>query len=53
MPAANSTVLKWVNVLAFVLTVGVNSLAGGTTLLGGKLTSEISDANPTLVTPAG
>lgn len=53
MPAANSAVLKWMNVLAFVLTVVVNSLAGGTTLLGGKLTSEISDANPTLVTPAG
>jgi benzodiazapine receptor len=53
MPAANSAVLKWMNVLAFVLTVAVNSLAGGTTLLGGKLTSEISDANPTLVTPAG
>jgi len=41
------------NVLAFVLTVVVNSLAGSTTILGGKLTSEISDANPTLVTPAG
>jgi benzodiazapine receptor len=53
MPAANSAVLKWMNVLAFALTVVVNSLAGGTTLLGGKLTSEISDANPTLVTPAG
>ena len=53
MSAANSTVLKWMNVLAFVLTVVVNSLAGGTTLLGGKLTAEISDANPTLITPAG
>jgi hypothetical protein len=31
----------------------VNGLAGGTTILGGKLTSEISDANPTLITPAG
>jgi len=51
--AEDSTVLKWMNVLAFVLTVAVNSLAGGTTLLGGKLTAEISDANPTLVTPAG
>lgn len=51
--AANSSFLKWINVVAFVLTVMVNGLAGGTTLLGGKLTSEISDANPTLVTPAG
>ncbi|MBX5327217.1 MAG: tryptophan-rich sensory protein [Candidatus Bathyarchaeia archaeon] len=41
------------NVLAFALTVLVNGLAGGTTFLGGKLTSEISDANPTLITPAG
>jgi hypothetical protein len=45
--------LRWVNVLAFALTVVVNSLAGGTTLIGGKLTSEISDANLTLITPAG
>ncbi len=53
MVASNSVVLKWMNVLAFALTVVVNSLAGSTTLLGGKLTAEISDANPTLVTPAG
>ena len=53
MVASNSPVLKWMNVLAFALTVVVNSLAGSTTLLGGKLTAAISDANPTLVTPAG
>lgn len=41
------------NILAFVLTVVVNGLAGGTTILGGKLTADVSDANPTLVTPAG
>jgi hypothetical protein len=41
------------NVVAFVLTVVVNGLAGGTTSIGGKLTAEISDANPTLITPAG
>jgi hypothetical protein len=45
--------LKWANVVAFVLTVLVNGLAGSTTIIGGKLTSEISDANPTLITPAG
>jgi benzodiazapine receptor len=44
---------KWINILAFVLTVIVNSLAGSTTILGGKFTAEISDANPTLITPAG
>jgi benzodiazapine receptor len=31
----------------------VNGLAGSTTFLGGKSTAEISDANPTLITPAG
>jgi len=53
MAAQNSTVLKWANILAFVLTVLVNSLAGSTTILGGKDTAQISDANPTLITPAG
>lgn len=53
MVAANSTLFKWMNILAFALTVLVNGLAGSTTILGGKLTAEISDANPTLITPAG
>jgi len=48
-----SPVLKWMNIAAFGLTVLVNGLAGSTTILGGKLTAEISDANPTLITPAG
>ena len=53
MTAQTSTLLKWVNILAFILMVLVNSLAGSTTILGGKFTNEISDANPTLITPAG
>jgi benzodiazapine receptor len=53
MVAANSGLLKWSNLVAFALTVLVNGLAGSTTILGGKLTSQISDANPTLITPAG
>jgi hypothetical protein len=53
MVAANSTPLKWINIIAFALTVLVNGLAGSTTILGGKSTAEISDANPTLITPAG
>jgi hypothetical protein len=53
MSVADSSLLKWLNVLAFALTVVVNGLAGSTTILGGKLTSAISDANPSLVTPAG
>ncbi len=33
--------------------VAVNGLAGGTNFIGGKNTAQISDANPTLITPAG
>jgi benzodiazapine receptor len=49
----NSVLLKWSNIIAFVATVIVNGLAGSTTLLGGVNTAEISDSNPTLITPAG
>jgi benzodiazapine receptor len=49
----NSSTLRYANILFYALTVVVNSLAGGTTLLGGQLTSAVSDANPTLITPAG
>jgi benzodiazapine receptor len=49
----NSALLKWLNIVAFVLTIVVNGLAGSTTILGGKNTAQISDANPTLITPAG
>jgi benzodiazapine receptor len=45
--------LRWANVSAFVLMVLVNGLAGSTTIIGGKNTAQISDANPTLITPAG
>ena len=48
-----SSLIKGANILAFVLMVLVNGLAGSTTLLGGKNTAEISDANLTLITPAG
>jgi benzodiazapine receptor len=50
---ANSALLKWTNIVAFALTVLVNGLAGGTKIIGGKTTADISDANPTLITPAG
>lgn len=53
MSSFNSTLLKGMNILAFVLTVLVNGLAGSTTLLGGKSTADISDMYPTLITPAG
>jgi len=49
----SSKLLKSSNIVAFVLTVLVNGLAGGTTILGGKNTAMISDSNPTLITPAG
>lgn len=53
MVTNNSVILKWSNIAAFVLTVIVNGLAGSTELIGGVNTAEISDANPTLITPAG
>jgi benzodiazapine receptor len=53
MAAQSSSPTKWINIIAFILTVIVNGLAGSTTILGGKFTAEISDANPTLITPAG
>lgn len=53
MAANNPVYLKWLIVVAFVLTVMVNSLAGSTTLIGGVNTAQVSDSNPTLITPAG
>jgi benzodiazapine receptor len=43
----------YANILFFILTVIVNSIAGSTTLIGGKNTATISNNNPTLITPAG
>ncbi|MCX8151327.1 MAG: tryptophan-rich sensory protein [Candidatus Bathyarchaeota archaeon] len=39
--------------MAFIIMVTVNGLAGSTTFIGGRNTAQISDANPTLITPAG
>jgi hypothetical protein len=41
------------NVLAFVAVLIVNGLAGGTKVLGGKTTADVSAAYPTSITPAG
>jgi benzodiazapine receptor len=53
METNNSTLHRWANIIAFVLTVIINGLAGSTTLIGGVNTASISDSNPTLITPAG
>ena len=53
MVAKNPVLLKWSNIIAFAFTVIVNSLAGSTTFIGGVNTAQISDSNPTLITPAG
>ena len=42
-----------INIVAFIVTVAVNGLAGSTTLLGGVTSADVSDMYPTLVTPAG
>ena len=49
----SSNFLRYANIIFFGLTVVINSLAGGTTLIGGQVTAAVSDANPTLITPAG
>jgi benzodiazapine receptor len=53
MIANNPVLLRWSNIIAYAFTVIVNSLAGSTTLIGGVNTAQISDSNPTLITPAG
>ena len=42
-----------INIVAFIVTLAVNGLAGSTTLLNGVTSGEVSDMYPTLVTPAG
>lgn len=53
MALRNTSQLNLYNILAWVLTIVVNGLAGSTALLGGRTTGDISDTNPTLITPAG
>jgi hypothetical protein len=53
MATVNSGALKWLNIIAFVAVVMVNSLAGSTTIIGGQDTAQVSDENFTLITPAG
>lgn len=43
---------RWSAVTAFVCVLLFNGIAGGTSLLGGMNTAEVSDAYPTLFTPA-
>ncbi len=45
--------LRFINILALVLLLVANSLASVTDVIGGQLTAEVSDSNPTLFTPAG
>lgn len=53
MSANSFDFLKWLNLIALVAVIFVNILAASTTLIGGKVTAQISDENPTLITPAG
>jgi translocator protein len=45
--------LRFINILALLLLLVANSLASATDVIGGQLTAEVSDNNPTLFTPAG
>ena len=53
MEKRNFALLKYANITLFILTVIFNSIAGSTTLIGGRNTATISNNNPTLITPAG
>lgn len=49
----NRVFLQVINIVAYIVTVLVNGLAGSTTVLGGVTSADVSDMYPTLVTPAG
>jgi len=46
-------VFQAVNIVAYIVTLIVNGLAGSTTIIGGVTSADVSDMYPTLVTPAG
>jgi hypothetical protein len=48
-----SAATRYLNLVVFVATVIVNSIAGSTALIGGRDTATISNNYPTLITPAG
>jgi hypothetical protein len=51
--AKSLSALQVGNAVAFLAVIVVNSIAGGTKLLNGQNTADVSAAYPTLVTPAG
>jgi hypothetical protein len=44
--------LRWANIAVFIITLIINGLSN-TTLIGGRTTADVSNQNPTLITPAG
>lgn len=44
---------RFANIAAFIVVVIINSLAGATTIIGGRNTAQVSNSFPTLITPAG
>jgi translocator protein len=53
MQRLSRSILPYANIVLFIITVVVNSLAGSTTLIGGQNTASVSDNNQNLITPAG
>jgi translocator protein len=49
----NSSFRRSANIFAFIVVVIVNGLAGSTSIIGGRNTAQVSNAYPTLITPAG
>lgn len=53
MQTSQSNYFRYLNIVAFIITVIINGLAGSTNIIGNQFTAQVSDANPTLITPAG
>lgn len=45
--------LIWLNIAAFIVTLIINGLAGGTTLIGGQNTAQVSNLYSSFITPPG
>jgi benzodiazapine receptor len=50
--ASQVLILRWANIVAFIITLIINGLSN-TTLIGGRTTAEVSNGYPTLITPEG
>ena len=52
MDKSNTSLLRWGNIAAYIITLAINGLAG-TTFLNGRTTAQVSDLYSNPITPAG